>query len=108
MRVNMIRKRAGMPDMDKRVYNTQDKVRELYRRERRVELSFEGKRYDDIRRWGIGAETMNGLIYGAWNPKANAFVTIENRNCTFPKYDSWPLPQTEVTSNQYIKQPTGW
>lgn len=106
--INMIRKRAGMPDMDKRVYNTQEKVRELYRRERRVELSFEGKRYDDIRRWGIGPETMNGLIYGAWNPKANAFVTIENRNCTFPKYDSWPLPQTEVTSNQYIKQPTGW
>lgn len=106
--INMIRKRAGMPDMDKRVYNTQEKVRELYRRERRVELSFEGKRYDDIRRWGIGAETMNGLIYGAWNPKANAFVTIENRTCTFPKYDSWPLPQTEVTSNQNIKQPTGW
>ena len=51
--INMIRHRAGMPNMDKNVYNTQEKVRELYRRERRVELCFEGKRYDDIRRWGI-------------------------------------------------------
>lgn len=47
--INMIRKRAGMPNMDKSVYNTQEKVRELYRRERRVELCFEGKRYDDIK-----------------------------------------------------------
>ena len=82
-------------------------LREI-RRERRVELCFEGKRYDDIRRWGIGQEVMNGPIYGAWNPNDNAFVTIENRTCTFPKYDSWPLPQTEVTSNPNISQPTGW
>lgn len=106
--INMIRKRAGMPAMDKTVYNTQDKVRELYRRERRVELAFEGKRYDDIRRWGIGNETNVGTIYGAWNPENEAFVTIEERNCSFPKYDSWPLPQTEITTNSNIKQPKGW
>lgn len=79
--LNMIRNRAGMPNMDKSVYNTQEKVRELYRRERRVELAFEGKRYHDIRRWGIGQETMNGPIYGAYNPNTDAFITIENRNC---------------------------
>lgn len=106
--INMIRNRAGMPNMDKSVYNTQEKVRELYRRERRVELCFEGKRYDDIRRWNIGNEVMKGTIYGAWNPNDNSFVTIETRNCVFPKYDSWPLPQTEVTSNPNISQPTGW
>lgn len=106
--INMIRNRAGMPDMDKSVYNTREKVRELYRRERRVELSFEGKRYHDIRRWGIGNETMNGPIYGAWNPNTQSFITIEDRTYTSPKNDAWPLPQQEVTSNPYIKQPTGW
>lgn len=106
--INMIRHRAGLPNMDKSVYNTQEKVRELYRRERRVELCFENKRYDDIRRWGIGPETMTGPIYGAWNPNDNAFVLIETRACTFPKYDSWPLPQQEETANPNIKQPTGW
>ena len=106
--INMIRNRAGMPNMDKTVYNSQEKVRELYRRERRVEFGFEGKRYDDIRRWNIGAQTMSGSIQGAWNPKTNSFVTIEERNCTFPKNDSWPLPQDEVTANPNISQPTGW
>ncbi len=106
--INMIRHRAGLPDMDKSVYNSQEKVRELYRRERRVELCFENKRYDDIRRWGIGEQTMSGPIYGAWNPNDNAFVLIETRACTFPKYDSWPFPQQEVTANPNIKQPTGW
>lgn len=106
--LNMIRKRAGMPDMDKSVYNTQEKVRELYRRERRVELCFEGHRYDDIRRWGIGPQTLNGPVYGAWNPNTESFVSIEHRNCIFPKHDSWPLPQIEVTSNPNIKQPAGW
>lgn len=106
--INMIRNRAGMPNMDKSVYNTKEKVRELYRRERRVEFAFEGKRYDDIRRWGIGNETMKGTIYGAWNPNEDSFVTIETRNCEFPKYDSWPIQQQEVTANPNISQPTGW
>lgn len=106
--INMIRNRAGMPNMDKSIYNTQEKVRELYRRERRIELAFEGKRYHDIRRWGIGDKTMSGAIYGAWNPNTSSFVTIEERHCIFPKNDSWPLPQAEVTSNPNISQPTGW
>lgn len=106
--INMIRHRAGLPNMDKSVYNSQEKVRELYRRERRVEFCFEGKRYDDIRRWEIGPQTMAGPAQGAWNPNENAFVQIETRNCTFPKYDSWPLPQQEETANPNIDQPTGW
>lgn len=106
--INMIRNRAGMPNMDKSVYNTQEKVRELYRRERRIEFAFEGKRYDDIRRWEIGNETMQGTIYGAWNPNENSYVTIETRNCIFPKYDSWPIQQQEITANPNISQPTGW
>lgn len=106
--INMIRNRAGMPNMDKAVYNTQEKVRELYRRERRVEFAFEGKRYFDIRRWGIGNETMNGSALGAWNPTTNAYVQVENRACTFPKYNAWPIPQTEETANPNIEQPTGW
>lgn len=106
--INMIRHRAGMPNMNKAFYNTQDKVRELYRRERRVELAFEGKRYFDIRRWGIGHEVMTGPATGAWNPITNNYAIVENRNCTFPKFDSWPIPQTEELANPNIKQPTGW
>lgn len=106
--INMIRNRAGMPNMDKKVYNSQEKVRELYRRERRVEFSFENKRYWDIRRWGIGNETMNGPALGACNPATDNYVRLENRTCTFPKYDAWPLPQDELNSNPNIEQTLGW
>lgn len=106
--INMIRNRAGMPNMDKKVYNSQEKVRELYRRERRVEFSFENKRYWDIRRWGIGNETMNGPALGAYNPATDNYVRLENRTCTFPKYDAWPLPQDELNSNSNIEQTLGW
>ena len=106
--IDAIRVRGGMPRMDETVYNSEEKVRELYRRERRVELCFEGKRYDDIRRWGIGNDVMNGPIYGAWNPDTQAFIKLEERRCTFPKFDSWPIPQKEDTSNPNISQPTGW
>ena len=47
-------------------------------------------------------------VYGAWNPNEGSYVTIETRNCVFPKFDSWPLHQQEVTANPNIKQPTGW
>lgn len=106
--IDAIRERAGMPKTPQSLYSDKDKLWELYKRERRVELCFEGKRYDDIRRWGIGQEAMNGPIYGAWDSSKNEYVFIETRNCTFPKYDSWPLPQQEVTSNPNIHQPTGW
>lgn len=106
--INMIRARADMPPMDKTVYNTQEKVRELYRRERRVELAFEGVRYWDIRRWGIGEQTMKGRAEGAWNPNNESFVIVEERTFVSPKNNVWPLPQREVTANPNIKQPTGW
>ena len=51
---------------------------------------------------------MNGAIYGAWNPDTQAFIKLEERRCSFPKFDSWPLPQQEDTSNPNISQPTGW
>jgi len=106
--INMIRNRAGMPPMDKSVYNTQEKVRELYRRERRVELSFEGKRYFDIRRWNIGEQVMNAKAEGAWNPDASSFVVVEERVYKSPKNDIWPIPQAEITANENITQSNGW
>ncbi|GAB6009777.1 RagB/SusD family nutrient uptake outer membrane protein [Dysgonomonas reticulitermitis] len=106
--INQIRERAGMPAMDKAIYNTQEKVRELYRRERRVELAFEGVRYWDIRRWDIGVQTMRGRVEGAWNPDTQSFVVVEERNFEAPKHNVWPLPQREITANPNIKQPTGW
>jgi len=49
--INMIRKRAGQPDLPAL---TGDALRQAYRHERRIELAFEDHRFWDVRRWMIG------------------------------------------------------
>lgn len=67
--VSPLRKRVGMPEMDfDREYNTSadypfhalDEYLQAVRRERRVELAIEGKRFDDIMRWAAAQELIVG------------------------------------------------
>ncbi|MDD4108320.1 MAG: RagB/SusD family nutrient uptake outer membrane protein [Prolixibacteraceae bacterium] len=50
--INMIRKRAGMPD----ITESGEALKQRYRNERRIELAFERHRFFDVRRWLIGPE----------------------------------------------------
>ncbi|WP_200974802.1 RagB/SusD family nutrient uptake outer membrane protein [Echinicola sp. 20G] len=73
--VNVIRQRAGMPEMNLATinswpvtYSTKDgfdpdasNILNEIRRERRVELALEGFRWDDIRRWAALDEVFNGF-----------------------------------------------
>lgn len=70
--IDAVRTRAGLPPVDKSKYNTQEKLRELVRRERRSELASEGLRRFDIIRWNIAKEVMNGNAYGCRQIKPNA------------------------------------
>lgn len=54
--LNMIRARAGMPAISAL---SQDEMRKLIRRERRIELAFEGHRFWDVRRWKEGTTYFN-------------------------------------------------
>jgi hypothetical protein len=60
--LNMLRARAGMPD----ITETGDALMERYRNERRIELAFEQHRYFDIRRWMTAPQAMgrnaNGIV----------------------------------------------
>lgn len=80
--LNMVRKRAGVPDIDE-VYpeaaGNQTQMRELIRRERMVELCYENHRYFDIRTW-MTAETEHGDVYGM-----NIDATNHNANSAFWK-----------------------
>ncbi|MFB6454749.1 RagB/SusD family nutrient uptake outer membrane protein [Chitinophaga sp. Hz27] len=106
--LNKIRNRAGMPNVDVNVYNTQDKIRELYRRERKVELAFEGTRLFDIRRWQIGTEALSGPAMGAINPATGQPVVVETRIFD-PKRDyRWPIPLTEMNGNTAMVQNPNW
>jgi len=60
--INLIRARAGMPDLPATV-SGEDLRNRLYN-ERRIELAFEGHRFFDVRRWEIAMDIENRPIYG--------------------------------------------
>lgn len=106
--LNKIRSRAGLPNVNKTVYNSQEMLRELVRRERRVELAFEGHRIFDIRRWKIGDQVMNGTVYGALDPTTGELVVAETRSFNPARDYVWPIPVTEMTSNKNMTQNYGY
>ena len=59
--IDQIRNRAGMPSVDDATAASQTKMRDLVRRERRVELNGEGLRREDMVRWRVDAS-------GNWLP----------------------------------------
>jgi len=52
--INMIRTRAGQPDLDASLSG--DVLRKAYRHERRIEFAYENQRFWDVRRWLVGPE----------------------------------------------------
>jgi hypothetical protein len=107
--VNLIRKRAGMPDFEAGL--DKDKFRTELRDERRVELAFEDHRFWDIRRWKIGAQTTN--IQGmriTRNPDASFNYMPGNIQTRIwdDKMYFYPIPQTEMFKNANLVQNPGW
>lgn len=58
MTINKIRQRVELPGLNKADVS-QEQLREAIRKERRVELAFEGLRYFDVLRWGIAEKELN-------------------------------------------------
>lgn len=106
--LNMIRNRAGMPNVNASVYSSKEKLRELVRRERRVELAFEGSRLFDIRRWKIAENTMNGPLYGAVDPKTQKPYLVHRLVFRAERDYLWPIPLREINSNPNMEQNPGW
>lgn len=112
--IDLVRVRAGLPIVDKTIYNNQTKMRELIRRERRSELAMEGIRWFDICRWKIGEQVMNGKVYGALLGTVNATngnlnltnerIEVETRIFEANKHYVWPIPQKYIDATPSIKQ----
>lgn len=98
--VNAVRHRAGMPDLPDGL--SKEQMRERIRHERLVELSGEGQRYSDIRRWGIAKDVVDGV----WMTE---FTGVQIRQRGFPDhYYLWPIPQSEIDVNPALTQNPGW
>lgn len=109
--LNKVRTRAGQ-------INATALTRDLIRRERRVELAFEGLRYFDIKRWDLGPTVMNGAYYGSRLGTVNqttgkvtwgtGYILVENRTFYPQRKYLLPIPQSEIDVNPKMTQNPGY
>lgn len=100
-------------------------TKELVRRERRVELAFEGLRYFDIMRWNLGSTALNGPLYGSrrgtmdvngnvtWDGDGAVvndvnYIKLENRTFNSVRNYLFPIPQYELDANPNMTQNPGY
>ena len=112
--IKAIRQRAGIGSNGSDPYletcaGNPEMMRELIRNERRIELSFENKRFWDLRRWKLDLnEPVKGMdvTQVAGTLKYNV-IDVENRNYKDYMYYG-PIPDGEVQKWSNLDQNTGW
>lgn len=123
--INDIRDRVKLPGLKKVDLSSQELVREAVRKERRVELAFEGLRYYDILRWGIADKELNHTFTGVKlsnDPNArnyrgsgtaaspvdeDMYYQFEKRTWA-PHNRYFPIPQNDMNVNKNLKQNEGY
>lgn len=119
--LNKIRERAGIRQYTTGTtdenyihvdLNDQAEMRKLIRAERRVELSCEGIRYDDLRRWKEAENVLNGDFYGMnFSGKDNSsfYVRTPYLKRVYKKAYYWfPIHQSEIDKNDKLVQSPYW
>lgn len=96
--VNAVRARpsVNMPALEAGL--SQEEMRAVIRKERRVELAFEGLYYSDIRRWRTAEIVNNGPIYNY------AGKAITNRSFNKDRDYLWPIPFVQIQENPQLEQ----
>jgi len=113
-----LRDRSGMGSITEAYPDAStDKLVELIRRERQVELAFEDHHYFDTRTWMIATETDNGPMYGLnTSATSSGNVTVDEfwQRTVFEKrtfknnHYLFPFPQRELDRNKLLTQNYGW
>lgn len=112
--LNMIRRRAAMPD----ITESGAALKERYQNERRIEMAFEDQRFFDVRRWMIGEHAyhpMHGveIVYKLNPDKSTAEIpTITPVEITTGKWDDkayfMPISRSEMNKNTALVQNPGY
>ena len=104
--MDQIRERAGIPTFTQ-VYPgvSQAKMRELIRRERRIELAFENKRYFDLLRWKTAEVNLNHIMHGMKiTSDGKGGYTYEVVPATTPGQPQWTF---DASKNYLLPIPFG-
>lgn len=105
--VNEIRKRVSLPD----ITSTGDNWFKEYRRERKVELSYENHLYWDMRRWKLAHIEYDGYRQHGFMVENGQFnyieVDLDDRRFNEKTY-CFPIPYSEVTNNGLVDQFPQW
>lgn len=119
--IDKVRKRAGLKGVDETwnaigVTPNQDKMRQIVRQERTIELYMENQRFWDVRRWMLGKKYFNarpmGLtIQGVTNDE---FFRVKDVGAAFqrkfliPQHYLMPIPSSDIDRNPNVVQNPGY
>jgi hypothetical protein len=79
---------------------TQEEARTILRWERRLELAFESKRFFDLVRWGVSAETLNAYF----NTEKQYRDYLNEARFTSGRDEYLAIPQTQITISRGLYQ----
>lgn len=111
--LNEVRARVDLPGVE--ASSKVDFMKHL-RHERMVELAFEGHRFWDIRRWGLGTTLLNNVSMKGVKPtKDGNGYKYEVVSCDgaktriyHEKYNRFPIPLAEIQQNLAVQQFDEW
>jgi hypothetical protein len=120
--LNKVRRRAGIPEVadawesqwsaNVLKHTTQRGLQDIIRRERTIELAFEGHRFWDIRRWMTAMNEYKTPVMG-WDLMQSAPAYFYTPQVLFRQQFGvkdyfWPIRNSDITVNPNLVQNTGW
>ncbi|MEJ2881418.1 RagB/SusD family nutrient uptake outer membrane protein [Pedobacter sp. GR22-6] len=120
--LNLVRARAGLASVQESwsqhstrpdKYMDQAGLREIIHQERGIELSFEGSRFWDLKRWKEASTSLNSGVYG-WDIEQTDAVNyyrrklLFNQKFTAPRDYLWPIRENNMVVNPNLVQNPGW
>ncbi len=108
--LNIVRHRAGMPDVAAKFTDSKENFRKRVWNERSVELCFEGQRWNDIRRWHVAHLPEYKILYDLDFDKDHTFFNrVVRYTRIFEERHYWfPFPKEQTQIYKEWPQNPGW